>query len=165
MERRRPREISPYRRPAQRHRERRRHRGPRKSSGRFSWKPRGTPTRVQTRRRPDRVPGDPLMGGELRGLRALVTGASKGIGYAIATRLRDEGATVLGTARTAPRGLPNDLHFIAADITSVDGCAAVADAVRARLGGMYIVVHVVGGSSAPAGGFAMLDDKEWQRAL
>jgi NAD(P)-dependent dehydrogenase (short-subunit alcohol dehydrogenase family) len=26
-------------------------------------------------------------------------------------------------------------------------------------------VHVVGGSSAPAGGFAVLDDEEWQRAL
>jgi NAD(P)-dependent dehydrogenase (short-subunit alcohol dehydrogenase family) len=105
------------------------------------------------------------MGGELRGLRALVTGASKGIGYAVATRLRDEGATVLGTARTAPPGLPKDLHFVAADVTSVDGCAAVADAVRAQLGGIDIVVHVVGGSSAPAGGFAMLDDDEWQRAL
>src|SRR4029077_4366404 len=165
MERRRSREISPFRRPAERRRERRRQRGPRKSGGRFSRKPRRTPTRVQTRRWPDRVAGHPLMGGELRGLRALVTGASKGIGYAVATRLRDEGATVLGTARTAPPGLPNDVHFVAADVTSVDGCAALADAVRARLGGMYIVVHVVGGSSAPAGGFAMLDDKEWQRAL
>jgi NAD(P)-dependent dehydrogenase (short-subunit alcohol dehydrogenase family) len=105
------------------------------------------------------------MGGELRGLRALVTGASKGIGYAIATRLREEGATVLGTARTAPPNLPKDLQFVAADVTSVDGCAAVADAVRARLEGIDIVVHVVGGSSAPAGGFAMLDDDEWQRAL
>jgi len=61
------------------------------------------------------------MGGELRGLRALVTGASKGIGYAVAMRLRDEGATVLGTARTAPPGLPNDVHFVAPDVTSVDG--------------------------------------------
>ncbi|HXD17172.1 MAG TPA: SDR family oxidoreductase [Vicinamibacterales bacterium] len=104
-------------------------------------------------------------GGELRGLRALVTGASKGIGYAIANRLRDEGATVLGTARSAPPGLPNDLQFVAADAASVDGCAAVADAVRARLGGVDVVVHVVGGSSAPAGGFAMLDDQEWQQAL
>jgi NAD(P)-dependent dehydrogenase (short-subunit alcohol dehydrogenase family) len=105
------------------------------------------------------------MGGELRGLRALVTGASKGIGYAVATRLRDEGATVLGTARTAPPDLPKDLQFVAADVASVDGCAAVADAVRPRLGGIDIVVHVVGGSSAPAGGFAMVDDDEWQRAL
>jgi NAD(P)-dependent dehydrogenase (short-subunit alcohol dehydrogenase family) len=49
------------------------------------------------------------MGGELRGLRALVIGASKGIGYAVATRLRDEGATVLGTARTAPPDLTADV--------------------------------------------------------
>jgi len=58
------------------------------------------------------------MGGELRGLRALVTAASKGIGYAVATRLRDEGATVLGTARTAPPDLPQDLQFVTADVAS-----------------------------------------------
>jgi NAD(P)-dependent dehydrogenase (short-subunit alcohol dehydrogenase family) len=55
--------------------------------------------------------------------------------------------------------------FVAADITTADGCVAVADAVRDRLGGIDIIVHVVGGSSAPAGGFAVLDDAEWQRAL
>ena len=33
------------------------------------------------------------------------------------------------------------------------GCAAVAAAVRRRLGEIDIIVHVVGGSSAPAGGF------------
>src|SRR6202035_3176332 len=32
-------------------------------------------------------------------------------------------------------------------------------------GGTDIVVHVVGCSSAAAGGFAVLDDREWQRAL
>jgi NAD(P)-dependent dehydrogenase (short-subunit alcohol dehydrogenase family) len=105
------------------------------------------------------------MGDELRGLRALVTGASKGIGAATAMRLRDEGATVLGTARTAPPDLPTHLQFVAADVASVDGCSAVADAVRARLGGIDLMVHVVGGSSAPAGGFVMLDDDEWLRAL
>jgi len=41
----------------------------------------------------------------------------------------------------------------------------VAGAVRERLGGIDIIVHVVGGSSAPAGGFAVLDDREWHRAL
>jgi NAD(P)-dependent dehydrogenase (short-subunit alcohol dehydrogenase family) len=44
-------------------------------------------------------------------------------------------------------------------------CAAVADAVRDRLGGVDIIVHAVGGSSAPAGGFALSDDEEWRRAL
>ena len=55
--------------------------------------------------------------------------------------------------------------FVAADVATADGCAAVADAVRSRLGGVDIIVHVVGGSSAPAGGFAVLDDEEWRRAL
>src|SRR5215510_7496887 len=41
----------------------------------------------------------------------------------------------------------------------------VVDAVRERLGGLDILVHVVGGSSAPAGGFAMLDDHEWHKAM
>jgi NAD(P)-dependent dehydrogenase (short-subunit alcohol dehydrogenase family) len=54
---------------------------------------------------------------------------------------------------------------VAADVTRTEGCSAIADAVRNRLGGVDIVVHVVGGSSAPAGGFAVLNDVEWQRAL
>ena len=37
--------------------------------------------------------------------------------------------------------------------------------VLEQLGGVDIVVHVVGGSSAPAGGFAMLGDEEWHQAL
>ena len=102
---------------------------------------------------------------ELDGLRAVVTGGTKGIGKAVATRLRETGATVLTTARTAPADLADRDHFIGADVTTADGCAAVADAVRDRLGGVDIVVHVVGGSSAPAGGFAVLNDREWHRAL
>src|SRR6202011_1691707 len=101
---------------------------------------------------------------ELDGRRALVTGGTRGIGGAVAARLREAGATVLTTARTRPGDLPDDL-FVAADITTAEGCATVADAVRDRLGRIDIVVHVVGGSSAPAGGFAVLDDGEWHRAL
>ena len=58
-----------------------------------------------------------------------------------------------------------DDRFVAADITTSEGCARVITAVRDLLGGVEIVVHVVGGSSAPAGGFAVLDDEEWRRAL
>jgi len=105
------------------------------------------------------------MESELDGLRALVTGGTKGIGQAVVARLREGGATVLAIARVAPRDVPDADHFVAADVTTADGCTAVAGAVRARLGGIDILVHVVGGSSAPAGGFAVLDDGEWQRAL
>ncbi len=103
--------------------------------------------------------------GELAGRKALVTGGTKGIGEAVAERLREGGATVLTTARTRPGDRVDADLFVAADVTTAEGCAAVADAVRSQLGGVDVIVHVVGGSSAPAGGFAVLDDQEWRRAL
>jgi NAD(P)-dependent dehydrogenase (short-subunit alcohol dehydrogenase family) len=102
---------------------------------------------------------------EFDGKRALVTGGTKGIGQAVAARLREGGASVLTTARVQPADLADPELFVAADITTAEGCAAVARAVGERLGGIDIIVHVVGGSSAPAGGFAVLDDREWYCAL
>jgi NADP-dependent 3-hydroxy acid dehydrogenase YdfG len=93
---------------------------------------------------------------DLHDLRALVSGASKGIGHAVVVRLREAGATVLATARTAPLEFPNGAQFVAADVTTASGCPTVAAAVHQRLGGIDIIVHVVGGSSVPAGGFAVL---------
>src|SRR5207244_12875101 len=84
---------------------------------------------------------------------------------AVAVRLRERGARALTTARATPANLADANLFAAADIATAEGCAAVAGAVRDRLDGVDIIVHVVGGSSAPAGGFAALDDKQWQRAL
>ena len=101
---------------------------------------------------------------ELEGKRALITGGTLGVGGATAALLRECGARVLTAARSRPEGLPKEL-FVAADLTTAEGCTAVADAVRERLGGVDIVVHVVGGSSAPGGGFAALDDAVWEREL
>src|SRR3989442_16041188 len=89
---------------------------------------------------------------EFKGRRCLVTGGTKGIGQAVAARLREGGATLLTTARSRPSDLADQTSFVAADITTAEGCAAIADAVRKRLGGVDIVVHVVGGSSGPARG-------------
>src|ERR1700720_4762355 len=102
---------------------------------------------------------------ELAGYRALVTGGTQGIGAAVSARLREAGATVLTIARKPPDALASDDLFVAADVATAEGCAAVASAVMRKLGGIDIIVHVVGGSSAPAGGFAVLDDGEWHRAL
>ena len=69
---------------------------------------------------------------------------------------------------TAARSLDNNPAnelFVAADVTSAQGCATIADAALKRLGGVDIIVHVVGGSSAPAGGFAVLDDEQWQKEI
>lgn len=101
---------------------------------------------------------------ELNGRRALVTGGTQGLGAAVVAHLLDAGATVLTTARALAAGVA-PAHFIAADITSAEGCRTVAQAALDRWGGVDIVVHVVGGSSAPAGGHAALNDDQWQQEL
>lgn len=102
---------------------------------------------------------------ELTNRRALVTGGTKGIGAAVVDVLRDLGVKIVATARSVPREAPAGVHYIAADITTAAGCALVAQGVLDHLGGVDIVVNVLGGSSAPAGGFAALDDDEWAKAL
>lgn len=101
---------------------------------------------------------------ELNGQRVLITAGTKGVGAAVVTRFRDFGAKVLTTARTRPEALPEEL-FVAADLTTIEGCGTLVDAVNTRLGGADIIVHVLGGSSAPAGGFTALGEDEWQREL
>ena len=101
---------------------------------------------------------------EVEGKRAMVTGGTKGVGAAVVAALREAGARVLTTARKRPEDV-SEAEFVTADVATAEGCAAVADVVRKQLGGIDILVHVVGGSSAPAGGFAVLDDGEWHKAL
>lgn len=110
----------------------------------------------------DRFKLDPR---EFDGMRILVTGGTKGIGRAVAARLRDGSAKVLTTARMRPDEIVETDLFVASDITTAEGCETIVGAVRERLGGIDIIVHVVGGSSAPAGGFAVLDDDEWHHAF
>jgi NAD(P)-dependent dehydrogenase (short-subunit alcohol dehydrogenase family) len=80
-------------------------------------------------------------------------------------RLREADVRVLTTARRRPAELADPALFVVADLATAEGCARVAEAVRDQLGGIDILVHVVGGSAAPAGGFAVLDDDEWRRSL
>ncbi|WP_075214247.1 SDR family oxidoreductase [Mongoliimonas terrestris] len=100
----------------------------------------------------------------LDGKRALVTSGTRGAGAATVRLFRDLGARVLTTARSRPEGVAEQ-GFVAADLTTAEGCAAVAEAVRAELGGVDIVVHMLGGSSAPAGGFAALTEDVWRAEL
>ncbi|WIG98901.1 SDR family oxidoreductase [Myxococcus sp. SDU36] len=101
---------------------------------------------------------------ELKGRRALVTGGTKGVGAAVVTALVEAGVRVVATARTVPSDT-QDVHYVAADVTTATGCAEVARQSIAHLGGIDILVHVLGGSSAPGGGFAVLTDDEWQKEL
>jgi NAD(P)-dependent dehydrogenase (short-subunit alcohol dehydrogenase family) len=72
---------------------------------------------------------------------------------------------VLAAARSIPEEVHDGIHYVAADLSTAEGCATVAAAVPALLGGVDIIVDVLGGSVAPAGGFAVLSDDEWQKAL
>lgn len=98
----------------------------------------------------------------LAGKRALITSGTRGAGAATVALFHRLGARVLTTARTRPAKMP-DVGFLAADLTRAEECAALAAAVMAGLGGVDIIVHMLGGSSAPSGGHAALSDDDWQR--
>lgn len=105
-----------------------------------------------------------MMNLELVGKRVLITGGTKGVGREVVRLFRAEGARVLTSARQADDALPPDM-FVQADLCTPEGCEALVEATWQRLGAVDVIVHVLGGSSAPAGGFAALDDAHWQREL
>lgn len=100
----------------------------------------------------------------LEGKRALITSGTRGTGAATVELFRELGAQVLTTARSRPE-IVSEALFVAADLTTKEGCATVAQATRERMGGVDVIVHMLGGSSSPGGGFTALSDIEWQKEL
>lgn len=107
------------------------------------------------------TPVDP---GEFSGKRVLVTGGTKGTGKAIADRFLRSGATVIVTARSRPDET-TESHFIQADLSTAEGTATVVRDVLNQFRGVDVMVHNVGGSSAPSGGFSTVSDELWQQAM
>lgn len=102
---------------------------------------------------------------QLQGQRALVTGGTKGLGAAVVQGLVDAGVKVIATARAAPAHPAQGVLYVPADVSTAEGAAKVAQAVLKHWGGLDILVNVVGGSSAPGGGFAALEDAQWFNEL
>lgn len=98
----------------------------------------------------------------LEGRRTLITGGTSGAGAATVALFKELGARVLTTARTKPADF-SGAAFVEADLTTTSGVQTVVDAVDRELGGLDILVNVLGGSSAPSGGFAALSDQEWEK--
>ena len=102
---------------------------------------------------------------QLAGRRALVTGGTKGVGAAVVQGLRDAGMQVMATARSVPARGTEGVRYVAADLSTPEGAAEVAQSVLQQWGGIDVLVNVFGGSSAPGGGFAALDDGQWSEEL
>jgi NAD(P)-dependent dehydrogenase (short-subunit alcohol dehydrogenase family) len=102
---------------------------------------------------------------QLEGRRALVTGGTKGVGAAVVQALHDAGMQVMATARSVPAHGTEGVCYVAADLSTPEGAAEVAQSVLQQWGGIDVLVNVFGGSSAPGGGFAALDDAQWSMEL
>lgn len=90
----------------------------------------------------------------LSGKVALVTGASRGIGAAIAAELEAEGARVAASSRSTER--------FAWDTADVDGARRLVDDVEAALGPVDILVCNTGGP--PAGDPLSFTREQWETA-
>jgi NAD(P)-dependent dehydrogenase (short-subunit alcohol dehydrogenase family) len=91
--------------------------------------------------------------GRLEGTRALVTGASSGIGRAVANRFAREGASIAVGGRHADRTQRTVDEIVAAggtavaalgDVSDVEGARAVVAAAAGGLGGLDAVVNNAG---------------------
>lgn len=90
---------------------------------------------------------------DLSGKRALVCGASSGIGQAVARRLAEGGAHVVCLARSAEKlaALVDELGEATALATDMDDLVGFARAVQGEIdehGGLDIVVHNTGGPAS-----------------
>jgi putative oxidoreductase len=94
---------------------------------------------------------------------AVVTGASRGIGLATVHTLIDEGARVVGAARTiTPELEQSGAIAIAADLSTAEGVSTLIDAALAKLGGIDLLVNNVGGGEQASLGFLDAEDGEWE---
>jgi len=102
----------------------------------------------------------------LDGKVAVVTGASKGIGLAVARLLAEEGARVVAGARTTDSlaGLPG-VTPVALDLAAADGPAQLVGRAVAEHGGVDVLVNNVGAVRIRVEGFLGTPDDEFEWAL
>jgi 3-oxoacyl-[acyl-carrier protein] reductase len=104
----------------------------------------------------------------LKGRRALVMGASSGLGYAVAEQLVKEGARVAicsrdeGRIRAAAQRMGAELP-VTADLTKPGATKALVEKVVAELGGVDVLVVNTGGP--PKGSIEKLSAEQWQEGF
>jgi NAD(P)-dependent dehydrogenase (short-subunit alcohol dehydrogenase family) len=107
------------------------------------------------------------------GKMALVTGASSGIGRAIALALAAEGARVAAVSRSAERLAPvveeilvagGEAAAFPADVAEMDEVERAMGALTDRFGGLDVIAHAAG-TMAPNKLIDQLDEADWDRVL
>jgi NAD(P)-dependent dehydrogenase (short-subunit alcohol dehydrogenase family) len=106
---------------------------------------------------------------DLNGRVAVVTGASKGIGVAVARTLLEEGARVVATSRNRSAeldALEGDVLHIPADLMEPGAPAGVIARAVETFDGLDVLVNNAGGpppgTSLPRFGFLDLTDDDWR---
>jgi 3-oxoacyl-[acyl-carrier protein] reductase len=110
---------------------------------------------------------------QLKGLTALITGSSRGLGFAAAMALAKEGARVVINARhpdklseaasRIKRETRAEVYPIPGDVTNATFPAELIAAIQMSLGNLDILITNAGGP--PSGQFESFDDIAWQKAI
>jgi NAD(P)-dependent dehydrogenase (short-subunit alcohol dehydrogenase family) len=107
-----------------------------------------------------RKPGMDL---DLKGKTAVITGASRGIGLAIARALAEEGVRVVGGARNISDALKEITpHTLAVNLSTPSGAGELVDFALSEVGGIDILINNVGAPNTRTNGFLAIDDEGWQ---
>ncbi len=110
---------------------------------------------------------------KLKGKRAIITGASRGLGFAVASTLADEGVDIILNARNESN-LINAVSMIKdrsgvkvipviGDVTLPETPARLIQAVEEHLGGLDLLLTNAGGP--PPGAFESFTDLDWENAV
>jgi NAD(P)-dependent dehydrogenase (short-subunit alcohol dehydrogenase family) len=106
---------------------------------------------------------------ELEGKAAVVTGASHGIGLAVATALAVEGVHVVAGSRDGSEELnalvaSGSAESGVVDLSTASGPAELAAVALAR-GTIDILINNVGGAHPRVGGFLSITDEDWASTM
>ncbi|MFI6769262.1 oxidoreductase [Streptomyces sp. NPDC050355] len=106
---------------------------------------------------------------ELREKVAVITGASKGIGLAVAEALCREGARVVVGSRTESPQLAalresSGVVFVSVDLAEPQGANRLVQAAADRHGRIDVLVNNLG-VAKPRNSFLSIDDTEWQQVF
>jgi len=118
----------------------------------------------------DASPSRPGVGSTLQGEIALVTGASRGIGAAIADELAAQGATVIGTATTEAgataireRLAAQSGHGLVLDVTDGAAVEALVETIAKEFGPVSILVNNAGIARDQL--LLRMKDEDWNAVL